>query len=129
MGTIVEGPVDEGDDVSEEKPMEDSEEDPASLTEDELYMGLIEVLAEDTTPVGTAPTAASISELDRCIQVLTFERDQARALMQTALASKDAAIVARDSAFAARDVFVSDHDAHRAYADEVIGQARRILET
>lgn len=107
----------------------DSEENPAGLTEDEFYMGLTEALAEDTTPVGTAPTAASISELERRIQVLTFERDQARALMQTALAGKDVTFVARDSAFAARDAAVSDHDTYQAYAGEVIGQAQRILET
>lgn len=41
--------------------------------------------------------------------------------MQTTLAGKDVA-------FAGRDVVVSDRDAHQAYADEVIGKARRVLE-
>lgn len=57
--------------------MEDSEEDPAGLIEDDLYMGLIEALVGDAAPAGLAPITASISVLERHIQVLAFERDWA----------------------------------------------------
>lgn len=108
--------------------MEDSEEDPAGFTEDDLYMGLIEALVGDAAPAGLAPIAASISVLERRIQVLAFERDRTRALMLTALSSRDTAHVERDAAFAARDAAVFDRDTHQAYANEVIGQARRVLD-
>lgn len=86
-----------------------------------FIISLTKALVEDVALAGSAPIIASLFELECHIQVFTFERDQARVLMQTALAG-------RNDAFTERDAAISDRDAHRAYADEVIGQARRVLE-
>lgn len=83
---------------------------------------LTEALAEDIVPASSSPPTASMAELESRMQVLTFERNQARALMQTAIAG-------RDVAFVAKNVAIADRDAHRAYADELVAQARRVLES
>lgn len=91
------------------------------MAEGELYISLTEALVEDVVRTSSAPIIASLFELECHIRVFTFERDQARVLIQTALAGRDAAFTERDAA-------ISDHDAHWAYANEVIGQAWHVLE-
>lgn len=55
---------------------------------------------------------------------LTFEQNHVRTLMLTALAGRDTAYTQRDVTFIARDDAIADRDAHRAYAEEVVGQTR-----
>lgn len=47
--------------------------------------------------------------------------------MLTTLAGRDTVYVERDKAFSSRDAAVVDRDAHRAYVDEVTGQAGYVL--
>lgn len=108
--------------------MEDLEGDHVELTEDELFTGLTEALVRDAPLFASTLTTTLRFELDRQVRSLTFERDQARALMWTTLARRDTAYAERDATFVARDEAFADRDAHRAYAEEVVGQARHVLE-
>lgn len=108
--------------------MGDPEDDPAEVTEDELFMGLTRILAEGGAFAVPTFTAASRSELERRVHSLTFKRDQARALMLTALASRDITYVERGATFVARDAAIVDRDAHQSYAKEVVDQARSVLD-
>lgn len=111
---------DDGWSAEEEEPMED----PISSTDDALFAELTASL------VSTALSSSSISmeELDRQVCLLTVERDQARTLMLTTLAGKDAAIAERDAVTAegdatliARDQAIADRDTSQTYADGLTG--------
>lgn len=98
-------------------------------SESELFEGLMDALAKDASYIVSTSTAVSRAELDQRVHNLTFEYNTARALMLTALAGRDAAYVERDMAITARVATIIDRDAHRAYSDEVVTQARHILES
>lgn len=101
--------------------MEAFEKEPISLTEDELYGRLTKALAEGTISISSSSDVIPVDELESRVRVLTFERDHATTLMQSALAG-------RYVAFASRDSTITERDAHMVYSDKLVAQARRVLE-
>lgn len=121
MAAPTEGPTEIKDGSAREEPMEDPADDSVEPTEEELFTGLTEALTEDASFFTFTYVMASRVELERQVDSLTFERDQVRSLMLTTLVGRDITYAKRDTTFVARDKALTDRDAHRAYADEVIG--------
>lgn len=119
--------ADIGDISSREDPMEDLEDDHGEPLEDELFIDFIEALAGDA-PLPSGSMATLEAAVESRIRILNFERDQAQAVMTTALASRDIVYAGRDATLAGRNVAFADRDVHQDYAEEVIGQARRVLD-
>lgn len=79
------------------EPMEAFEKEPTSLTEDELYGRLTKALVEGTIFISSFSAVILVDDLESRVRVLTFERDHATTLIQSALAGRYAAFAAKDA--------------------------------
>lgn len=113
---------------SGEERMEDPVDDPVGSAKEELFIRLTDALARDAPFSASTSIVASRAELKRQVRSLIFERDLAWALMLTTLTGRDTTFAERDATFVARDAAIVDRDAHRDYVDEVVSQARQVLE-
>lgn len=87
------------------EPMEDVD----SHTKEEPFPGLPAALL-DSPNISTVVIQHSVQYFEQSLHLMTFERDQARALMLTPLDGRDATLLERDEALTHRDAAIEEQD-------------------
>lgn len=104
MTDVADGPAEVTCGFVEEGSSDDFEDCHFNPREGDLFAGLTKALAGDVSfHASTFVTPDTLgTNLESRIRILTFERDQARALLQTVLVSRDMALAERDVAYTVR---------------------------